>query len=270
MEMPGMIPPTFAQQPPSHLAPVELFPAQPTPSLLSHDYLQSSSASQEIVIPAQSNSTQPEIVIPNLFLNSSECQIITYQVQGLAPSHFQQVQNNVQENIQHMEVDNLSSIIESNSSNITNFNVLPSSTYSAPTIAIPEELEYKPIVMHDESVPSTSTGKRRRAAQKPARYRDTLEYLDECQPSTSFVEEKKIKLTDEEKYHRIRIMNNEASRKCRRKRKQKNVNMEQEINELEQNQIALKAKEAELTKMRDRMKALYFELMKRKMTPRGM
>merc|ERR1719315_638647 len=82
----------------------------------------------------------------------------------------------------------------------TNFNVLPSSTYSAPTLAIPEELECKPIVMHnesvliqDESVPSTSTGKRRRTTQKPARYRDTLEYQDDNQPSTSFIEEK-IKL----------------------------------------------------------------------------
>jgi len=146
-------------------------------------------------------------------------------------------------------------------------------TYSTPTIK-PERFECKPVML-DESLPSTSTGKRRRMAQKPVRYRESLEYPDESQPSTSFAEpstsfaeKKKIKLTDEEKYHRIRVMNNEASRKCRQKRKQKTQNMEQEITELEQKQISLKAREAELTKMRDRMKALYYEFLKRKMTPR--
>ena len=156
-------------------------------------------------------------------------------------------------------------------SNITNFNVLHSSTYTAPPTAMPEELEYKPRVSHTESVliqgesvPHNSTGKRGRTAQKPARYRDALEYLDENQPSKIVIEEKKIKLTDEEKYHRIRIINNAASRKCRQEQKQKNVNKEQEIKKLEQNQISLKTRAAELTKMRDRMRALYFELMKRK------
>ena len=115
---------------------------------------------------------------------------------------------------------------------------------------------------------STSTSKRRKTAKKPARSTNTTESLNKYQEPRSIVEEKKIKLTDEEKYHRIRSMNNEASRKSRQKQKQKEINREQEINELEQKNTSLKSRETELTKMRDRMKALYFELLKRKVTPK--
>jgi len=273
LETPGMMPPTFIQQQPPHLAPVELFPDLLASSLPVHDTMQSNSATQELIIPVQSNSAQQEIVIPNFFHNNTEYQTVTYQVQDFTSNTFQQVQNNERDSIQLMDVDNtLSKFIDSNSSDSTMYNFLPSPfTYSAPTIELPEESDIKPIVdMCVEAVPSTSSGKRRRTTQKPARYRDSLEHpCDESQPpSTSFIGGKKLKLTDEEKYHRIRIMNNEASRKCRQKRKQKNINVEQEIVELENKQISLKAKEAELIKMRDKMKALYYEFMKRKVTPR--
>jgi len=271
LETPGMMPPTFVQQQPSHLAPVELFPDLLASSLLSHDSMQSNSAPQELIIPVQSNSAQQEIVIPNFFHNNTEYQTVTYQVQDFTSNTFQQVQNNARNSVQHMDVDiKTSKFVHSDSSDSTLFDILPSPyTYSAPIIELPEESDIKPIVeMFNEAVPSTSSGKRRRTTQKPSRYRDSLEHpCDESQPSTSFVGEKKLKLTDEEKYHRIRIMNNEASRKCRQNRKQKNVNVEHEITEMENKQITLKAKEAELIKMRDKMKALYYEFMKRKMTP---
>jgi len=255
LETPGMMPPTIAQQQPAHLASFESYPAQLAPSLLSH-----ASAPQEIVIP-------------NLFLETSEYQTITYQVQGVALNPSQQDQNISRDSVQLMEVDNTtSSMINFDNSDSVNFNFLPSSsTYSDQIIELPEELEIKPEVdIYDEAVPSTSTGKRRRTVQKPARYRDSLvDYpIEESQPSESILVEKKLKLTDEEKYNRIRIMNNEASRKCRQKRKQNISHMGQEITELENKQKILRAKEAELTKMRDKMKALYYEFMKRQMAPR--
>jgi len=272
LETPGMMPPTFVQQQPSHLAPVELFPDLLPSSLLSHDSIQSTFAPQELIIPVQSNSAQQEIVIPNFFHNNTEYQTVTYQVQDFTSNTFQQVQNNARNSVQQMDVDITSSkFFHSDSSDSTLFNFLPSpNTYSAPTIELPEEVDIKPIVdSFDEAVPSTSSGKRRRTTQKPARYRESLEQpCDESETSTPLVGGKKLKLTDEEKYHRIRIMNNEASRKCRQNRKLKNVNVEQEIVELENKQISLKAKEAELIKMRDKMKALYYEFMKRKMAPR--
>ena len=156
-------------------------------------------------------------------------------------------------------------------SNITNFNILHTATYTAPSTVIPEELKYTPrisqkgpVLIQGEPVPHTPTNKFGRTAQKPTRYRDALEYLDENQPHTIIMEKKKTEPTNEEKYHRIRIINNAASHKCRQKQKQRNKDMEQEINKLEQDQISLKARVAELTKIRDRMRALYFELMKRK------
>merc|ERR1712198_342307 len=151
------------------------------------------------------------------------------------------------------------------------FPVLPSFNNSIPTVELSDELEIKPVVDYfDESLPSTSTGKRKRAVKKPARFRDSLmDYpYNESQPSTSDSGQKKLKLTDEEKYNRIRIMNNEASRKCRQKRKENLVNMEQEIVDLEKKKQMLTTKEAELTRIRDRMKTIYYEFMKRQMAPR--
>ena len=107
-------------------------------------------------------------------------------------------------------------------------------------------------------IPLTSTDKRRRPVQKSAKDKDTIEYpCDESQPSAGV---KHLKLSEEEKYHRLRIINNEASRKCRQKQKLKYLNMEQEIIDLENKQKSLKAKYAELIKAREKMKALYYEL----------
>lgn len=261
LQAPGMMPPTIAQEQPMQLASVEPSPAEPVPPHIYHDSTQPQYA-------------PPEIVIPNIFLDTSEYQTITYQVQGYNSSPFQQVQNNSQsDNVQIMEVDNTpSNTIDSNSLESTNFNFLPShlNTYSPSTVELTEELESKPVDIIFDEVPSTSTNKRRRSSQKPARYRDSLvetPYV-EYQPSTSVKVEKKLGLTDEEKYNRIRIMNNVASRKCRQRRKTDIKHTAVEIVELENKQKILKAKEAELTKQRDKVKALYCEFMKRQMAPR--
>merc|ERR1719431_78770 len=121
-----MMPPTFIQQQPPHLAPVELFPDLLASSLPVHDTM-------------QSNSAQQEIVIPNFFHNNTEYQTVTYQVQDFTSNTFQQVQNNERDSIQLMDVDNtLSKFIDSNSSDSTMYNFLPSPfTYSAPTIELP-------------------------------------------------------------------------------------------------------------------------------------
>ena len=120
----------------------------------------------------------------------------------------------------------------------------------------------------EEEYLSTSTSKRRKTTKKPARSTNTTESSNKNQEPKSIVEEKKIILTDEEKYHRIRSINNEASRKSRQKQKQREAIREQEINELEQKNTSLRSRQTELTRRRDRMKALFFELMKRKATPK--
>jgi len=259
LQTPGMMPPIFAQEQPMQLASVHPSPAEP----VSHIYH----------VPTQPQTAPQEIIIPNVFMNTAEVQTITYQIPGYNPSPFKQVQNNsLNDDVQIMDVDVKPSVaIDSNDLVSTNFNILPSplSTVSHSTVALTEEIESKPADIIFNEVPSTSTGKRRRATQKPARYRDTIiESPVEYQPSTSVKVEKKLKLTDEEKYNRIRIMNNLASRKCRQRRKNDLKQTEIEIGELENKNKLLKAKEAELIKQRDRMKALYCEFMKRQMAPR--
>jgi len=260
LETTGMMQPTKAQLKSTHMIPppVSTSTAQTAP--------------QHVSQGSNSNSAPHEIAIPNLFLNTSEYQAITYQVQEFTQSPSQQVQNNVIDSVQLMEVNAIpTNTMGSTCSVRADFPVLPSCNNSIPTVELSDELEIKPVVDYfDESLPSTSTGKRKRAVKKPARFRDSLmDYpYNESQPSTSDSGQKKLKLTDEEKYNRIRIMNNEASRKCRQKRKENLVNMEQEIVDLEKKKQMLTTKEAELTRIRDRMKTIYYEFMKRQMAPR--
>jgi len=271
LQTPGMMPPIIAQEQPMQLASVHPSPAEPVPSHTYHYPTRPQTAPQEIIIP---QTAPQEIIIPNIFLDTSEYQTITYQVQEYNPSQIQQVQNNsLSDNVQIMEVDpSPSNVIDSKPLESTNFNFLPSllTTDSPSTVELTEEIESKPFDIIYNEVPSTSTGKRKRASQKPARYRDSIieSPIVEYQPSTSVKVEKKLRLTDEEKYNRIRIMNNVASRKCRQRRKNDVKQTAMEIVELENKQKILKAKEAELIKQRDKMKALYCEFMKRQMAPR--
>lgn len=260
LQTPGMMPPTIAEQPQMQLVSVDPIPVEPIPSRIYPDSTQPQYAQQEIIIP-------------NFFNDTSEYQTITYQVQGYNSSPFQQLQNiSINDDVQIMEVDNKPITIDSTVLDSTNFNVLPSqlSTYSATTVEMTEEMESKPIDIIFDEVPSTSTGKRRRSSQKPARYRDSLveSPFEDYHPSTSIKVEKKLKLTDEEKYNRIRVMNNVASRKCRQRRKNDVKQTAVEIVELEAKQKILKEKEADLIKQRDKMKALYCEFVKRQMAPR--
>ena len=118
----------------------------------------------------------------------------------------------------------------------------------------------------EEKYLSTSTRKRRKTTKKPARSTNTTKSLNKNQEPKLIVEENKIILTEEEKYRRIRSINNKASRKSRQKQKQREAIREQEINELEQKNTSLRTKQAELIKQRDRMKTLCLEIMKGKIT----
>ena len=62
----------------------------------------------------------------------------------------------------------------------------------------------------------------------------------------------------------MRGINNEAARRCRTKQKQSMADTRQEIVELENRQRILKDKEAELVKMRDKLKALCHEVIYKK------
>ncbi|XP_042223996.1 uncharacterized protein LOC121867919 [Homarus americanus] len=66
-------------------------------------------------------------------------------------------------------------------------------------------------------------------------------------------------LSEEEKYRRIRVLNNEASKKCRQKRKESMKDMEGTVVLLEEKNKKLKAKEAALTRLRDRFQSLVHE-----------
>ncbi|XP_071551410.1 uncharacterized protein [Panulirus ornatus] len=121
--------------------------------------------------------------------------------------------------------------------------------------------------------------RQRRSARKPVRFRDsdafdesvtttdlniTVEYPGEQTGSGDTTTRKEDKLlqrelTDREKYHRIRVLNNEASKRCREKRKKTMKEMEEEMFTLEERNQKLKEKEAALRRLRDKLQAFVSE-----------
>lgn len=91
--------------------------------------------------------------------------------------------------------------------------------------------DHNPVAM-PEAVPSTSSGRRRGGRQHTS------------------------EMTDEEKYRRTRHLNNEASKRCREKRKTKLNGLEQEEKSLLEKNEQLKEEVARLIARRDKMKQL--------------
>lgn len=148
--------------------------------------------------------------------------------------------------------------------------------------------------------PSTSTGKRqRRTAKKPLRFREpetVLEFTDlecidgvtqtfdrigydvtdalvkqeeEIDETTSITTLRRGRnadqiLTEEQKYHRIRVLNNEASKRCRQKRKQTIKETEVELTSLERRNAELKVKHEKLQNLRDKVKAIVYDSLRKK------
>lgn len=69
-------------------------------------------------------------------------------------------------------------------------------------------------------------------------------------------------LTEKQKYHRIRSLNNEASKRCRQKRKIKIKDLDVEEKELMKRNEELKEQHAEIERQRDRMKKMLNMLFK--------
>lgn len=127
--------------------------------------------------------------------------------------------------------------------------------------------------------------RQRRSSRKPVRFRDTVtlddpvtardlsilvEYPEEltsgytttCKKDRLFQRQ----LTDREKYHRIRVLNNEASKRCREKRKKTMKETEEEMFMLEQRNRDLKEKEAALRKLRDKVQTFVNEFFRERFT----
>lgn len=123
--------------------------------------------------------------------------------------------------------------------------------------------------------PTPLSGSRpRRTSKKPVRFEDhddddeasvnmDLDFSEEPTASTSSYtatgrrsRQSLQNLSEKEKYHRIRHLNNEASKRCRQKRKLKMKDIEAEETELLQRNRELKEQLAHVEKQRDRMKKL--------------
>ncbi|XP_042867365.1 uncharacterized protein LOC122250107 isoform X1 [Penaeus japonicus] len=122
-------------------------------------------------------------------------------------------------------------------------------------------------------IPSVSSGSRpKRTSKKPLRFEDhgditsmsmDIDIPEEPVASTSSYttggkrnRQSLQALSEKEKYHRIRILNNEASKRCRQKRKLKLKDYEKEEKQLLEKNAELKEKLADVERQRDRMKKL--------------
>ncbi|XP_037798583.1 uncharacterized protein LOC119593698 isoform X1 [Penaeus monodon] len=135
-----------------------------------------------------------------------------------------------------------------------------------PSLSLPTVPSLKP----DSTVLSGS--RPRRTSKKPVRFEDhgddasenmDTDFLEEPVASTSSYtvtgrrsRQSLQNLSEKEKYHRIRHLNNEASKRCRQKRKLKMKDIEAEESELLERNEELKRQLALVEKQRDRMKKL--------------
>ena len=69
----------------------------------------------------------------------------------------------------------------------------------------------------------------------------------------------KNKLTNEEKYRRMRDLNNIASKKCRENQKNKNKELEEEILNLERTQEKLIQKEKKLMEDKNKLRSMFMD-----------
>ncbi|XP_076060137.1 uncharacterized protein LOC143036542 isoform X2 [Oratosquilla oratoria] len=136
---------------------------------------------------------------------------------------------------------------------------------------IPEHVELSVAV--DDPVPVAEKKRPKRRVKKPNRYRGTpldedvdseLDDSDAPPPSeqTKRPRESLTHLSEQEKYARIRRLNNEASKRCRVNKKKQMKGMESEIDILVKDNEKLKKKVQHLESLRDQIKDLVMRNMK--------
>nr|XP_045620969.1 uncharacterized protein LOC123772086 isoform X1 [Procambarus clarkii] len=147
----------------------------------------------------------------------------------------------------------------------------------------------------NESTASSSVGpirgtRQRRNSRKPLRFRDTVPCddlgitqemeLPVASPSepvatisghtTRHGRRSLLELTEQEKYQRIRELNNMASKKCRQKRKATVKEMEEQLVTLKARNDQLKKKEANLRKLRDKVQMFVNDYFRKRLTSDNM